>query len=344
MTPIASSDLDYLTARLHARRSRMAEAERLDALCRTRTIPEVGQALHAGASLQTAGEFQRLALQELIDEYSFCRRHLSGAVGELVCWLQSRFQLENIKVLLRGFVNRISHDVLQKHLVSLPRELQLDTEVLLQARDEDEFVSRLPAGPSRKRIQAWLRFYPEERSLFLLEAALDAGYFAELLARASRLSGEEMDFIAPLMRQEAGAFLLMLAVRGKFHHGCTTETLLPLQIPQSGISHERLRGFLTAMDIATAAGFALGRVVDEIPAQADAADLEVLTWKRFQRLANRAFRRSHLGLGAVIGYLELRRIELANLITLSEGVRLAALPEAIRARLIPRAKPEPVYV
>jgi hypothetical protein len=110
---------------------------------------------------------------------------------------------------------------------------------------------------------------------------------------------------------------------------------------------------LTASDVLGAAGFAVGRAIDALPSEhgssagpaaVDASLLEALAWRRYLRLSNRAFRRSHLGLGAVIGYVGIRRAEVANLITLSEGIRVGEAAEAIRARLIPRADLESVYV
>jgi vacuolar-type H+-ATPase subunit C/Vma6 len=51
-----------------------------------------------------------------------------------------------------------------------------------------------------------------------------------------------------------------------------------------------------------------------------------------------------MGLGAVIGYAGLRRVETANLITLSEGIRTGMTAEAMRARMIPRTDLEAAYV
>lgn len=72
--------------------------------------------------------------------------------------------------------------------------------------------------------------------------------------------------------------------------------------------------------------------------------LEGLAWNRFQRLANGAFRRDHMGLGAAIGYAGLRRVETANLITLSEGIRTGMTAGAIWARLVPRTDLEVAHV
>jgi len=97
--------------------------------------------------------------------------------------------------------------------------------------------------------------------------------------------------------------------------------------------------------VADVAALAAGVAVDELPAGAKEAwtpaDLEPLAWARYYRLANRAFRRSHMGLGAVVAYTAIRRVELANLITLSEGIRLSRPPDVLRRCLIPAARREP---
>jgi vacuolar-type H+-ATPase subunit C/Vma6 len=83
------------------------------------------------------------------------------------------------------------------------------------------------------------------------------------------------------------------------------------------------------------AAAALGRVIDALPPEpVEAAALEARGEDRLARLAARALRRGPLGLGTVIGYLGLRRVEVANLVTLSEALR-AGLPEdQVRARMI----------
>ena len=47
-----------------------------------------------------------------------------------------------------------------------------------------------------------------------------------------------------------------------------------------------------------------------------------------------------MGVAAVVGYVGLRRVEVANLIMLSEGIRLGVTPEVLRGRLIPHSAGE----
>jgi vacuolar-type H+-ATPase subunit C/Vma6 len=345
MAQVMVNDLDYLAARIHGRRGRVAEAERLDALCRLRTIPELTGAVFPDTKLRTSAEFQRWTVEDSIAELFHSLRYLDETGGDLLAWMLVRFQVENLKVLLRGFLDHAPIEVLREHLLSLPTDLALDVDQLLAAETLERFVDRLPREMPRKALRVVLDHYSGPLRPFFLEAALDQGYLQELLARAGRLSDEDKEVVAPIIEQEVNMFLLMFAVRGRFGYGLTPELLLPLHIRSRGIPIGRFNAMLAAPDLRTAAAFAVDRVIDALPPEReagetmgtlDAAELEALTWKRFLRLANRAFRRSHMGLGAIIGYAVIRRVEVANLISLSEGIRAGIAPESIRARMIPR--------
>lgn len=349
-----SNDPVFLATRLHARRSRMAEAGRLDALCRIRNLPELGRATHPGVEFPVTADYQRRLVQDLAGEISGCLQQLGGAERNFIGWLQARFQLENLKVLLRGFLNHRPLAELQPHLVELPADLALDAGALMEAKTLDEFTARLPAGVFRDRL---LRSAAGDRnslpSLFILEAALDAGYLTEFSARTSRLPGDEREIVTPMVVHEVNFFHFMLAVRGRFHFNLAPEVLLPLGAGGCDVRSGWFNVLLSAPDLLTAANSAVGMVIDALPSTSrpengpspvDVSALESLAWKRFLRLANRAFRRSHLGVGAVAGYFGVRRVETANLITLSEGVRLGVDEHECRARMISQTEPEVAHV
>lgn len=331
MIQASNNDLDYLATRLHARRSRMAEAERLNALCHLRSVAELANLIFPNTEIPDTAEFQRRLVFELTAEIYGCLKHLDPHDQEFVEWLLVRFQVENVKILLRGFTNHSPLSVLAPHLMRLPPELALDEASLLAAASLTEFAGRLPAGGPRKRLLTFLAHAGEPAPLFLLEAALDAGYFAGLTARTGRLPGGEHEIVAPLIFQEVNAFQFMLAVRGRFNFHLTAPSLMPLGMSGCGVGPEWFHGLLSVPDLMSAAKSAAGVVIDELPPQPptdegqpaiEISTLELLIQQRYLRLANTAFRRSHLGVGAVAGYFGLRRVEIANLITLSESIRL----------------------
>ncbi len=346
MTRPQVNDLDYLAARVHGRRSRVAEGARLEALCRVRQLAALSEAVCPGVEIHSAAELQRRLVEDLVRELSSMLTHLEGPGAALLAWILVRFQVENMKVLARGFVNRTPVEVLREHLATLPHDFALNAPALATAQSLDGFVEWLPLGPPRQSLRALASLYHDQSRPFFLEAALDQGYLQELLTRAGQLSGEDKDLIQPMALQEVDAFHLMLVVRGRFNYGLAPASLLPLHVRWSGIPSERFSAMLAAPDLPTAAGLAVGRAIDVLPAElgtsetaaaVDAATLEALCWKRFLRLAQRAVRRSHMGLGSIFGYVGIRRVEVANLITLSEGIRTGAAEEAIRKRLVPRA-------
>ncbi len=350
MTSASSNDLDYLATRLHARRSRMAEKERLNELCRARSVPELCRAIFPDSEFAVAANFQRRLLQELANEIAACLKLLDAEDQEFIAWLLARFQIENAKVLLRGFLNRAPLELLQPHLVQLPVGFVLDAAALLAAKSLDEFVGLLPPGSPRSRLHAVMANQREMPSAFILEAALDAGYFQELLVRNHQLRSGEPEMIKPMISQEANLFQFLLVVRGKFNFGLTVETLMPLLVSRQ--AGEWLHAVLSAPDILSAAKGLVGIVIDALPATSQSADrttveisdIEAFAWQRYLRLANLTFRRSHMGVGAVAGYFGVRRMEIANLITLSEGIRLGLSEPDARARLLPRTDLEVAHV
>lgn len=341
-------NLTYLATKLHARRSRMLEGNRLAALCHIRTLPELGQAIGLGADY-SAAELQRQLVKDLVHELAGFVKHLGEAGSELFFCMLLRFQIENVKVLIRGFINKLPQDLLQLYLVPLPESMTLDVQKLMTSNSLEDFTALLPREKLYERLRGTALNQRDHSTPFFLEMGLENGYFQQLLSKTGRLSGEDLAAVRPLMLQEANLFQLMLATRGKFLYKLPPELLLPLRL--AGVSDDWFRGLLAAPDVSSAVKSSVGIVLDELPAGRgssgnafDPAVLEALAWKRYLRLANSAFSRGHIGLGAAIGYAGLRRVEVANLITLSEGIRMRLSNGELRERLIDRTNQEAINV
>ncbi len=333
MAPQTATDLDYLAANVHARRSRMAEGDRLRGLLRLRTVPDLAEAVLAGAGpVATAADLQRRLIRNQAAELADLAGGVGGAGGSLLAWLAARFQVENLKVLARGFARRLRPEAVRPHLVPVG-PAPPDPAPLVTAADVDTFVALLPEGPLRQGAARGAALYRESPRSFALEAGLDAGYLRELVARAD--AAPDREHVRRPVAQEVGEFQMMLAARGRFVFGLDADVLEPFALRPGSLAP-----LLAAADLEGLARTAVGRAIDRMPpgedGAVDPADLEALAWDRYWRLANWTFRRSHMGLGAVVAYTALRRVELANLIRLSEGVRLGLEPETIRGRLIPR--------
>lgn len=331
----------------------MAEGERLADICRIQSLPELFQIVFPESELAGILDFQRFLVYDLLGELSDLNAYLSGPGADLIGWIPVRFQVENLKVLIRGCLTGVKIEEDSSHLILLPGELALETEALATAESPEDFVPLVPKGLLRENMERALEIYRDRPQPFFFEAALDRGYFQGLVARVEGLKREDRQIVAPMVYQEVDTFHMMLVARGRFNYGLAPENLLPLHIAGARVPLALFAAMLSDQDVFTLAGRVLQRALDTVPSGQEqgagpvavyASTLEKLAWKRFLRLSNTAFRQSHMGLGAIVGYTGLRRIETANLITISEGINSGMSAEKIRRRLITQADAEGVYV
>jgi vacuolar-type H+-ATPase subunit C/Vma6 len=341
------SNLDYLAARLHGRRSRMAEGERLDALCRIRSIEEYARTLFPEAEFQGVADLQRQLVEDLIRELSIIKAQLTRAQAYLVEWMPVRFEAENLKVLLRASITKADPEEAAAHLVAVPGFKSAQVHALAVAGSVMEFLHLLETGPIRRSLEKAIREHGEDARPFFFEAAIDRGYLMELVARFKALSGGDREEVGNLIRNEADIFHLVLTLRGRFNYGLSSDQLLSMHVPGTAIGYFTFMDMLNDPDPLTAVNRVVMRVLDPLPFEGGQGEpsipvtvLERLAWHRYLRRARMTFRKSHMGFGAVVAHVAVRRIETANLITVSEGIRAGMDPDAIRVRTIPRADME----
>lgn len=305
-------DLDFLVARSHGRRSRMAEAERLDSLCRLRSLEELAHAVLL-EPLDGPG-FQRRLQEEWLGEMEGLAARLGPPRARMLMALASRLRVEDLKLLVRGLAAGLPPESLRSRFLR-----PIEDPALARATRLEDLARLLPPLP--KGVSAPLPF--------LLETALDHGYFQGLVTALGALAPGDRTRIQDLIHQEVDHFHLLLVARGRFFHGLGAETLLPWHLEGTGLPRATFGRMLAAPTADQALGLALDTRLDP-------ALLEAFAWSRFLRLASRTFRLGPMDFGTLVGYTALRRVEVANLITLAEGIRLGLASDTIRARLLPR--------
>ncbi len=334
MAQAAIRDIDFLAARLHGRRSSLAEGGRLDDLCRLRTVGELCRALNVDVGpLPSADAFQRRILSAYAKELKALAESVPAEYASFFEWQRYRFHVENAKVILRGLWAKKPVSEINARLIGE------------SLRDDFRVPNALPADPAEivrlvdvapclaDTVAALSEVYLRLPNLFTLETALDAGYLSELMRRASQCKGDGGG-VGALAGQESATFLTMLALRGTGNYKLQPDIVAAFYVegaPFTRAAFERLAAASVPDAIAMASGIAF----DKLPPDAEIHDVEAACWTRYLLLANRLFRRGHMNVAAVAGFLGIRRVEVANLITLSEGLRLGMDGRELRARLIP---------
>lgn len=339
--PESTGNYEFVAALVHGRRSGMAEGTRLRRLCQAQNLAELsGQLMTAPVPGGTSG-LQRKLMTQWADEIERLARYVAGPAAEFLLWLGVRRQVENVKVFIRRLATKAPLASATPHLVATRVALKMGEEALAKAESLNALISSLPAGPLRHALARAANVRPP--SSFFLEGALDQAYHAECLRKTMALAPCDRVLVQPLVMQDADIFHLMLVTRGKLMYHLEAEKLLRLHIPGTRIPRSALAAMLAESDLGALGPQLRGRALDaDCPAPGEGADipgdagrLERLAWRRFQRLASRAFRRSDMDLATVVAYIQLRRIEVMNLTAISEGVRRHIPSEDLSARLLP---------
>ncbi|HOJ42853.1 MAG TPA: V-type ATPase subunit [Syntrophorhabdaceae bacterium] len=338
-----ASDLDYLAALLHARYSKMAKGERLIELSRIQNLSDFFQSVYPDKAIADIYDFQKKVIFDFISELYSLRAYLTREYGSFIDWLATRFQLENLKILLKGFFTKTPFFRLRHFIVNLPGQLSLNTKKLSEAETIDDFIKNCPRGFFQDNLKNAIKIFGDRAKPFYIEACLDSAYFKELILKTSKLKSHDRDYIKAIINQEIDIFHLMLITRGVMQYNLPPELIKIFHVEETAIPKRVFTNLLKESDLGVFTKTLEGRVIDVIPVELikidqttapDLSILETLAWKRFYRLCNKVFYVNHMGFGAIVGYIGLRRIETINLIALSEGIKGGYGPDFIRKHLI----------
>ena len=223
MTP-ASADA-YLNTRVSLFAGRLWPDAALDALVDADAAAVAGGLAHKGLSMlapqaeQAGASLEQRIVAQILDETRVLIRPLAGEARDFLSFWTARFEMSNVKALLRSKMNGERAAAAFARLVPMGAFGRLDGEALAHAEDAGELLRRLEAGPYAAIVRHARRAFEQSRDPFVLDAMLDQGYYEGLVARARPL---EARFGAPLrglMAVLVDRINLVWLLRYRFNYG-----------------------------------------------------------------------------------------------------------------------------
>jgi len=330
-----TGDFDFIHAKTHGLRSRVYELDRLADLCDLRTVSQLWHRLYPEADPADHHGLQRRLLADHIAILETIRHHLPEHLAAYFTGHMRRFQVENLKVLLRAWKAHEPYARIAPYLAPLPSDLALPGKAFLKAKGLGEFLLLVREPRLRTAAEKAAAHFVESRETFFVEAAFDAAHYTSLLDEQKRLRGDDARAADLLVRSEVAAHNMLCLFRLKLNYGLSFEEATPFFVPLAPhpFRMERLYDFPHFADMV--------KLVPRefLPHEPDGemrtiADLERALWERLLHVANRQFYRSVGDFGVVVAFVTIKRVELANLIRVIEGVRYGLEPQAIRQGLI----------
>jgi vacuolar-type H+-ATPase subunit C/Vma6 len=266
---------------------------------------------------------------------------LQGDAYELLDWFWRRFELDNLKTVLRAVHHGSPPDPVRGALVALGPAATLPWADLAAVGSVPLLVERLAATWYGRVLRLALDQYSRQGSAFPLEVALDLAYYAGLLERIHRLGGASREDAVRFLGGWVDAQNLLWAFRFRLYAQLSPEEILnytlqrrlrvdadvvraialgaPLLDVVRSVWRERLAGLDTLADVPE---------LEALPR------LELLFQRHFYGLAQRARLHFPLRLASVLAYEFLLDSELRDLVVVIEGKSFGWPGDRIRPYLI----------
>ncbi len=247
----------YLNTRVSIYAERLWRPVDFDALTRAPDdqladiLAERGLSQLAVGYRDSAGDRDPLSLEqriiaEVLDETRVLLRPLGGDERDFLLYWTERFEVSNVKTLLRGKMTGERPAALLGRLTPMGAFGRLDVQDLVHAEDVAELMRRLEAGPYAGIVRQARRAFEESQDPFILDAALDRGYYEGLARRARPLEVGAGASMRNLMGPMIDRINLVWLLRYRFNYNLPPAQVYYLLVASHyGLSSERLRRLAT---------------------------------------------------------------------------------------------------
>jgi V/A-type H+-transporting ATPase subunit C len=292
-----------------------------------------------------ADRIERALWQYLARAYRAPIRFAPSGPQKLIDWLWRRFELDNLKMVLRGVQRGRPAQHIRERLVPLGPASELPWDNLVEAPSVSAIVEHLEGTFYGRVLDPALDRYLREELLFVLEVVLDRSYYRRLLDMSEDLWGRD--------KREARLFVgtivdcenVLWAFRYRIYYNLGPEEIL---------NYTLRRG--VRVDLEVIRSIALGAGIletveqvwdEELPGldrlvgstEQEALDELELIFQRYQYdLARQAFGGYPLHLGTILAYEILIETEVHDLVSIIEGKAADWSPDQIRPYLIGMAR------
>jgi len=260
-------------------------------------------------------------------------RFLPQKPRQLLVWYNRRFEVENLKIVLRSVHFGVDR---RRSLASLiPLRPSAWWEALLEVKSVSALLDAVRRSPYAEPLeQAWQR-YQAERRLFFLEIAIALFYFQRLVRLIESQTGSEKEDAHLFLGRWVAIQNLAWAYRYRISGRMSPEEILNYSLHRAfgtGLDALRRIALGAALDReAQRLGFRLTPSLSEVEAL---TELEVLSERERYRRAADLLGRPLFRFRGALAYLSLLESEIRDLGVIAEGKAAGLARGEIQSRLL----------
>lgn len=181
-----------------------------------------------------ADELDQSNVTILLKELAVLIRPLSGAPRELLGYWAHRFELGNLKTIIRGKMTDQPQQVIEEQLQDMGTFTSLPITELLQCDTPAELLRQLEQTPYAEIARQMRHLLEQGEALFALDAALDRRYFAGLARRGSEIGSTSGQLLRAIIGSVIDCVNLVWLLRYRYAYNLPPAQAYYLLIPATG--------------------------------------------------------------------------------------------------------------
>jgi len=331
---MSASDYAYLHTRVSLFAEQLLGPDRLDALIDRPYEEEARDAVPSGAAVQYAGDLDQSNVTILLKELAVLIRPLSGASRDLLGYWAHRFELGNLKTIIRGKMANQPQPAIEAQLQDMGAFTSLPIAELLQSDTPAELLRRLEQTPYADIASQARRLLEEGEALFALDAALDRRYFAGLARRGAAIADSSGQLLRGLVGSIIDRVNLVWLLRYRYAYNLPPAQAYYLLIPASHrLQPQQLQRLAQCANFEDALGN-LPAPFDQMLAGArNTTEVTLTLEKESWRIATNTLNHSSFNVARALAYMMLRERDLRRLRAIIRGRNMHMSTAMIRTAL-----------
>ncbi|CAK0777303.1 V/A-type H+/Na+-transporting ATPase subunit C [Gammaproteobacteria bacterium] len=262
-------------------------------------------------------------------------RPLSGEPRNLLVYWVRRYELGNLKAIIRSRMAGQTSAWIRSELINVAPFAILPIEDLLETEDTTEMLRRLEATPYGDIARQARTVFEERHDLFVLDAVVDKHYYTGLIQRVQALPTVEQRHLRPLIGILIDRINLMWLLRYRFVYDLapahTYYLLVPNATQLTQLPSSQLLSLVqldTPEEVIRNLSPALAEVIDKATTPSAVEDHLI---HEINRQAQFVLRNTLFSVARAFAYLVLREHQLHQIHVILKGKQLRLSEELIRA-------------
>ncbi|MEN8178667.1 MAG: V-type ATPase subunit [Pseudomonadota bacterium] len=286
-------------------------------------LEDAGEPQHTGTMLE------RSMLRLLMLEFSILLYPLANKARELLLYWSRKFELYNLKTLIRGKLNGLGIETIRDDLHELPENIRLPHEMLLHAENVLEMLRLLERGSYAMIARQARQVYEEKNESFSLDAAIDRLYYTGLFKYVQASEVTDKPGLNHLVSTLIDRQNILWLLRYRFAYNFAPSKAYYLLIPSGGyLNRHRLMALSNLESFESLIGKLPSTLSMLLQGATNSMQIRQRLDLHVSREAHKLIRSSPCVVVAALSYLIAREKDLRRLFAIIQG-RLLELDQAV---------------